>query len=325
MMYSTREYDYNSFKTEIFDDSFIVVTSNIDNSRSKELINNFKGCHYINIKYSLEMSQQRLTDNFVISTNYKEELDGKSYCSLEDGLDSFVRTLNEESKKIIIDISGFHIRFLGAFIATMNNYRWDAIYCSYTESIAYPREKDNLAIGLGKSVGRFDLFSSFWGFEEIPILKTTSPDRSDFIWIVFLGFEGKRADSIYTEISDDIYKVIPVISIPAIRPGWSNYAFDANQLLFEHTRLDSRYIEYTAATNPFATYNLIEQIKEKYPKNHLVISPLGTRPIALGAILYVMHHEEAELYYDTPKDACSKTIKNGTMHFYDILSFFNKE
>ena len=53
-----------------------------------------------------------------------------------------------------------------------------------------------------------------------------------------------------------------------------------------------------------------------------MISPLGTRPVSLGALLYAIQHDESEIYYDTPKESCSKIINSGKIHVYDILSFF---
>lgn len=326
-MHISREYTFDYFLSNIYNNSYIIITSNISNIRSSKLITKLAGCKYINVMYQLFMNDKNtLTDKFKIDISFENTFTTKEFLSLEVGLNSFVKQLNEQSKKIIIDISCIHLRFLGAFIAVINNYDWESIICTYTEPIAYPRATETIPTDREKKelIGGFDLNSSFWGYEEIPNLKTISSDQNNFVWIVFLGFEGKRADSVYTEISDDINNIIPVITFPSIQPGWTNFAYDANQILFEKARIYSPDIKYTDATNPFEAYNFIEKVKKNHPDQHIVISPLGTRPVSLGAFLYAMQNEESEIYYDTPKDSISKILNSGKIHVYDILSFFEK-
>lgn len=324
-MYVSREYTFDYFSSDVYNDSYIIITSNIPNIRSSKLITKLAGCKYINVSYYLSMNDNNtLNDKFRIDVSFDNTFTLKEFSSLELGLNSFVKQLNEQSKKIIIDISSFHLRFLGAFLAVINNYDWESIICTYTEPTAYPRSTETMPTDGEKKelIGGFDLNSSFWGYEEIPNLKTISSEQNNFVWIVFLGFEGKRADSVYTEISDDINNIIPVITFPSIRPGWANFAYEANQILFEKARIYSPDIKYTDATNPFEAYNFIEKVKENHKNQHIVISPLGTRPVSLGALLYAIQHDESEIYYDTPKESCSKIINSGKIHVYDILSFF---
>ena len=324
-MFHTREYSIEYFSSNIFSNRFILVTSNINSLRSQKLIQELSNIRLIDINYSVSLnSKQLMEDSFTIRTNYESQLSNASYHSLYNDLQQFVALLNHDSKSIIIDISSFHLRFLGAFLSVLNDYSWDSIICSYTEPTAYPRIKSSDNEFAVSDVFGFDLNNSFLGYEEIPNLKTTSNKQDNYIWIVFLGFEGKRATGIYMELSDSTSVIIPTISLPSIRPGWVNYAFEANQNLFENANLYCSSIQYVDALNPFAVYNFIEKMQKQYPDSHLVLSPLGTRPVSLGVLLYAMHHEESEVYYDTPKSSCSKIINSGEIHFYDVLSFFEK-
>jgi len=323
-MYINREYSIQYFREKIFSDCFLVVTSNIENERSQKFFQEFPNARRVNVDYCVTLdSSNDLVDTFSIATNFGGGLEGV-YNSLYQDLQQFVKKLNNESQSIIIDISSMHLRFLGAFLAVLAEYKWDSIICTYTETTGYPRSKETRSVAdkLFNQIGGFDLNSSFWGYNEIPNLKTISSDRDDFVWIVFLGFEGKRAAAVYTEISDDANTTIPVITVPSVRPGWANYAFEANQILFENAAISSADIRYVDALNPFATYNFIEQIKNVYPNRHLIISPLGTRPVSLGVLLYALLNEESEVYFDTPKESYNKTLTNGKIHIYDILSFY---
>mgnify|MGYP006923210500 CR=1 FL=1 len=325
-MFIKREYSIKHFQNNVFSDDFVLITSNITNSRSQVFINEFPNIKYIDVEYQVKMgSDNVLKDEFSVNTNFTSELQNTEYKSLYKELRTFIQILHNETKKIIIDISSFHLRFLGAFLSALTEWEWQSIICAYTEITAYPREMEKSPIDGEKvySVG-FDLNSSFWGYNEIPNLKTTTSERGDYIWIAFLGFEGKRAAAVYTEISDDTNTTIPVITMPSVKPGWSNYAFDANQFLFENAKLYGADIRYINALDPFATYNLIEEVKKENPNRHIVLSPLGTRPVSLGVLLYALRHEESEVYFDTPKESCSKIISSGRIHIYDILSFFEE-
>lgn len=326
-MYINREYSPEYFRNKVFSEKFIILTSGAEDMRSQKLLKEFSGSRCVKVNYSVKMSEDgTLQDSFSVKTNFESVLADKNYSSLYQELRKFVQQLNKESRYIIIDISGIHIRFLGALLATMTEWNWGSIICTYTEPTAYPRIEESFAITNNKSIqtGAFDLNSSFWGYDEIPNLKTITNERENYIWVVFLGFEGKRAAAVYTEISDDASMTIPVITMPSVRPGWSNYAFDANQILFENARIASADIHYVDALSPFATFNFLESVKNIHPHRHLVISPLGTRPVSLGVLLYALKNEESEVYFDTPKESSSKIISSGKIHIYDILSFFEE-
>lgn len=327
-MFINREFTFNDFISNIYTNDFLVINSTSDYQRSKKLSMNLPTtAKVLSIAYSVQKKRNGiLDDRFEVTTNYNTGLSNSSFFSLYQDLDLFISQLHHESGKVLIDISGFHLRFLGAFLAGLSRFHWDSVFCAYTEPEAYPRIISNPPSDFNEWIGHtsnFDLNSSFWGYEEIPNLKTTSNERSNLIWIAFLGFEGKRASAVYSEISGDSSAVIPVISMPAIRSGWANHAFNANQILFENANIYSHDIEYTDALDPFAAYNFIEHVHSDHPDRHIVISPLGTRPVSLGALLYAVNHEEAEIYYDTPKESSGKVLGCGEIHVYDILSFLN--
>lgn len=333
-MYHNREYSVDYFREYVYSNKYVVVTAGKNGGlRSQKFLVEFPLARHIDISYSVNKNKNgTLEDSFVVSTNFQNNINGKQFNSLYRDLATFVNELNNISKCIIIDISELHLRFLGAFLATIDGLKWDSIIAAYAEPTAYVRSQEVSPEKLinptpTKIKGGFDLNTSFWGYDEIPNLKTTTRQRDEYIWIAFLGFEGKRAAAVYQEISDDSSITIPVITMPAIRPGWATLAFEANQMLFDNARISCQGIEYVDALDPYASYNLIEKVHERNPQRHIVISPLGTRPVSLGALLYAMKHDESEVYFDTPKESHSKIDDVGEVHLYDLLSFFinNKE
>ena len=328
-MYINREHSIEHFMNSKYSPDFLFITADVTGTRVRKLLEEFPNARYIEVKYSVSQEAGgELTDSFAIRTNFDHSINGKFYRSLYQDLKEFVEETNRISKSIIIDISELHLRFLGALLAMLPGLEWKHLFAAYVEPEAYVRSsekepdlsanKDALARMAG-----FDLNSSFWGYEEIPNLKTITSERNQYIWIAFLGFEGKRATAVYAEIADDSSMTIPVITMPSIRPGWATTAFEANQALFDNARINCQSVKYINALDPYAAYNLIEQIHKAHPQKHIVMSPLGTRPVSLGVLLYAMLHEESEVYFDTPKRACSRTKKAGKTHIYDLLSFYN--
>jgi hypothetical protein len=313
-------------------EEYIIVTSGASGIRQSKLLDAFCDAKCIDMQYCVSKNADgEINDEFTITTNYSDCFLRRSYQSLYQDLDEFVVILNKQCVKLIIDISGFHLRLLGALLSMLADYKWESLICAYTESGAYPFSGKGIPFDRHNKEGirfhprRFDLHSSFLGYDEIPNLKTTTTKRDDYVWVVFLGFEGHRAAGIYTEIQGDTTNVIPVITMPTIRPGWANYAFEANQGLFDSARLQCSDFDYMDALDPYATYNYLKELQERYPQKHLVISPLGTRPISLGVILYAMMNLDSEIFIDTPGESESKIVSCGETHLYDILSFFTQE
>lgn len=333
-MFHNREYSVDYFREYVYSNEYVIITAGANGGvRSQKLLTELPLARHIDIQYSVKKNKTgTLEDLFVVSTNFQHDIHGKHFKSLYKDLAIFVDELNKISKCIIIDISELHLRFLGAFLAMMDGLQWNNIIAAYAEPTAYIRSQEIspekiMDPAAPRIKGSFDLNTSFWGYDEIPNLKTTTRKRDKYIWIAFLGFEGKRAAAVHQEISDDSSITIPVITMPSIRPGWSSLAFEANQILFDNARISCQGIEYVDALDPYASYNLIENVQVRNPQKHIVISPLGTRPVSLGVLLYAMRHEESEVYFDTPKESHSIIDDVGEVHFYDLLSFFinNKE
>lgn len=314
-----RMIDFEAFKSNLFSDELIVITSDSSDIRNNYLLKQLDPKNIIIINHSMNLDNEKILDRFTARKCFYDITSEKEYSSLSGELEDFVRELNSISKKIIIDISGLHLRFLGAFLSVLKNYSWELIFSSYTEPLDYKRKKSGDLIYSPQYSGQFDLYSEFYGNYEIPYLYTTSSQIKPFIWIVFLGFEGARPESLRNEIGR-ASGITPIITVPAMKPGWDNYAFDANQFFFDSVKLTGNDIEYLSSINPFATYNYLIEKQQEFSDLRLIISPLSTRATSLGILLYAINYSACEIIYDTPKESKSNTINCGKIHIYDILS-----
>ena len=55
-----------------------------------------------------------------------------------------------------------------------------------------------------------------------------------------------------------------------------------------------------------------------------MVAPIGTKPHAIGAIIYaVKHPNEVEILYDNPKRTLHRTIGVGRVSICDVTKLFN--
>jgi hypothetical protein len=109
-----------------------------------------------------------------------------------------------------------------------------------------------------------------------------------------------------------------VLGVPAFSPGWEIDAMANNvQYLGKGDQ-----VKYAAAASADAAYRLLstllEQDKEERP---ILIAPLGTKPHAIGAALFLIENESmgrALLLYDHPTRSSGRSSEVRRWHFYDI-------
>lgn len=324
MMIYNRVIDSCAFIDEVFTQEHLVIAASRGDKRSDNMIEKLNPKKLIVIEYAMKLEEYSIVDSFSAYCYIYDKESESNYLSLFEGMDKFVDSIYAISKKIIIDISCLHLRFLGAFLSKLKDYVWEEIYCAYTEPNEYKRIKKNEMLITDKYKGQFDLNHEFYGHFQIPRLETTSAQRKPFKWIVFLGFEGTRPDTLRNEIGKPIV-IIPIITVPAIHPGWNNFAYDANQYFFDNSEITCNDLDYLSAINPFSTYNYLVKKTNESQNHRLIVSPLGTRPTSLGILLFAMNNSDCEIIYDTPKLNESNVIECGKICIYDILSFFIEE
>ena len=115
---------------------------------------------------------------------------------------------------------------------------------------------------------------------------------------------------------------VPILCIPPMRIEWHNYAMAANRLpINSFSKTDN--MKFVSATNPFEVYNFLEKEKRGVGGKRLLISPLSTKLITLGVIMYLLDHPEDKSLTDSPVQIASNTIKAGKTHLYDLTYFVN--
>ncbi|MBA7537795.1 hypothetical protein ES705_30065 [subsurface metagenome] len=193
-------------------------------------------------------------------------------------------------KNIAIDISCFTKPYFFLILKHLQTiHKLSSITAFYTEPKSYVFPK-GLYISYQSSLGPLRVL-------EIPGYTGSDLRGQKRLLVILLGFDGDLS----REINEDVAPVetIVVNGFPGYAPKFKDISLICNEKLIYEQGID---ISYSRANNPFETYNLLENLKKKYRDFFINIAPLGTKPMALGACMFAIHHPEARVVYPMPEN-----------------------
>lgn len=194
-----------------------------------------------------------------------------------------LKAIQSASKKIVIsiDITTFtkkHLMLLLNYL-DKNNF-FDATRIFYSEPKNYTAN-----LYLPMSFGILPIYT-VTGF-----VTTQSLNKQNLL-AIFLGYEGDRAMALVNNFEPN--ETILIIPDPPYHPEWKGRTEEMNRNLIEI--IGSEKVESIDSLNPHSMLKKLEclfGIDGKYDlrKYHCSISPLGTKPQALGLYLFWRQHK----------------------------------
>jgi hypothetical protein len=177
------------------------------------------------------------------------------------------------------------------------------------------------------STESYDLSESYLHFQGLPGFSSLDATYDDNVsYVPLLGFEGVRFQLATTDAVPPANKTFPIIGLPGFRPEYPFEAFIENKpsLVVEGDSILPNVI-FTDASCPFCLYYILEDLSLKYEEDIIKIALIGTKPHALGAILFAMHKGpgEVQLLYDYPLKKTGRTSGIGRIHQYHVSFFFS--
>jgi hypothetical protein len=167
----------------------------------------------------------------------------------------------------------------------------------------------------------YDLSTSR-GIEPLPgfaRLSRRSDDEGYFAPL--LGFEGARLGHIFDQEEVEVRRTSPIVGSPGFRMEYPTFTYLANRDVLELDRMDQR-VEFAKASCPFEAYRAIERIHARAGGKHLRVAPIGTKPHALGAVLYAIRNSSmVELIYDHPVRSKGRTRGSRGVYVYEVAGF----
>lgn len=242
--------------------------------------------------------------------------DGKRWpLRSKEGLAEFW-TRQPADAPVCIDITGISDHVWAVLVRSALEHRRE-VDVLYTEPAEY-----NFGEELGSGWSIYDLSQRQLEIEALPgfsRLGAVSVDRLTFV--ALLGFEGARVAHALERDEVMPGKAVSVVGAPGFRPEYPIHTLLSNQIvLLEEDRWQR--IRYVRANCPFSLYRELESIAEEEPADVLRIALMGTRPHALGAVLYsVLSARKVELIHDYAIAQPRRTIGRSNALIYHLGEF----
>jgi hypothetical protein len=208
---------------------------------------------------------------------------------------------------IAVDISCFTKPFFFTIFNWLKTiYKIGQINVFYTEPKNYLFNK-----------GLYNAYHSSFGpitVEEIPSFTGNNSNKKGSLLVIMLGFDGDLSAEIDENVAPK--KTILVNGFPSYSPNFKDISLISNEKL---VNTGGNKLVYSRSTNPFDTYNLLLKIKEDNPDLFINITPIGTKPMALGVCLFALHNPDVRIIYPMPEKFENVTSSDAwCTWYYDI-------
>jgi len=141
--------------------------------------------------------------------------------------------------------------------------------------------------------------------------------------VFMLGFEPGRVQNAFEQrgdLSPALHKVSFIVGVPAFQTGWEMNTLQPHLSVFEGLSAGEHNISYCAANSIresyLALWDLFKQLGDE--RRCFFVCPLGTKPSAVGASLFLFETRSAlnptSLYFDHPSPIENLSEKLGMWH-----------
>lgn len=165
----------------------------------------------------------------------------------------------------------------------------------------------------------FDLSERILGVSPLPgFASLTEPGEQNVCFVPLLGFEGTRFAHILEHVQPLGGKIVPVVGVPGFRAEYPFYTYHGNKASLLSTR-SWRNIRFARANCPFSLFYALQSIAAEFPRDTLKVAPIGTKPHAIGAVLFALASARpVEIVYDHPIRKSSRTAGAARLLLYQL-------
>lgn len=185
----------------------------------------------------------------------------------------------------------------------------------YVEPGQYRRDGDSSDMFI-------DLSERIDGVRPVPGFVSLAPKVEDRgFFVPMIGFEGARFAHLIEDLDPIPEVTFPVIGVPGFRPEYSFYTYSGNRDSLARNYIHNR-VQYAKANCPFSAFHVLEDVHNWAEYSHLRIAPIGTKPHALGAVLFAISRgSSVELIYDHPVKANKRTQGEARLCVFYVSAF----
>jgi hypothetical protein len=275
--------------------------------RSEQVVS-FKGDYPETMYFELRESDGEAFESDVTDYEYVPVRDAS-------GIASFLGALG--CSDIIIDITGLtHIVWVP--LVKM------ALESSLSLTVVYfePRE---YALNSTPRLGEFyDLSDKTEGIGPLPLMVNLQGDEdSNIVYVPLLGFEGQRSAFMLEQVNPDA-RTYPIIGLPGFKLEYPFESLLGNSQMLLETKAH-RDARYAKSNCPFSLFYQLERVRERHPHDLIRIGLTGTKPHALGAVLFaIIQGNRVELVYDYVRRKAGRSLGADRCVVYRISDFLSR-
>ncbi len=164
----------------------------------------------------------------------------------------------------------------------------------------------------------YDLSERIEGISPFPGFASLRDPGERTCFVPLLGFEGARFAYLLEQIEPPGGKIVPVIGVPGFRPEYPFYSYLANRGPLTSSKAWQN-VRFATANCPFSLFYRLQEIEARYSDHVLKIAPIGTKPHAIGAVLYAITRPDVvELVYDHPIRRAKRTQGTARLLAYHV-------
>lgn len=204
---------------------------------------------------------------------------------------------------VYLDVSGMSNRVSSSFINYFMTHKDKELYVIYVEPESYTLE------AFKKLGPDHDLSESIDGIDALPGLASIFPEDADedIKFIPILGFEGGRFTYLLDQLATVNMDITPIVGVPGYRIEYPFESLWGNRRALKDTG-SWMNIKFAAANSIVDIFLQLDNIEKHSEGFKLRIAPIGTKPHAIGAIVFAfLHQDNVELIYDNPKREMDRT------------------
>ncbi len=251
-------------------------------------------------------------------TAFESDVAGHEYIQVRDAdqVSAFLKELHRQ--RLVLDITGLtHTTWAPIVkIALALRLELTVVYFEPTQYTVNPLPRPGEFYNLSERTG---------GIGPLPLLvNITEVDELSVIYIALLGFEGQRSKFMHEQVGLDARRFYPVVGLPGFKVDYPFETFLGNGQLLTETR-GYRDIHFAKSNCPFSLFYQLEAIKDHHVNALLRIGLTGTKPHALGAVLFAIKGDRSvELVYDHVKRKAKRTAGTDRCVVYRVSAFMER-
>ena len=207
---------------------------------------------------------------------------------------------NYGHKRVYIDVCGMNVRMAAALLLRIHSTDME-MHVVYSEPHNYYPEVFHREGEDHEWAGIID------GIKPLPGFASFADPNEEFVFCVFLGFEGGRFNHLLREIQPLEELITPIVGIPGFKIEYPYNAYWSNRKGLLCTD-SSANVRYASANSIVDAYILLNRIKNDNQGKKIVIAPIGTKPHAIASIAFaIQNFDSIEIVFDNPQKKESRS------------------